>query len=95
MDGTKIIIGRRDRVDLPGLGYSNIRACTSGIFQSEVSCGENIKENQVAGVITDPFGEFCLQLKAAASGCVISLNNNPILHQGDTIIKSALRWKKP
>lgn len=63
-----------------------IRARTSGIFQGEVSCGEEIRKNQVVGTITDPFGEFKVPLKSPANGCVISLNNNPILHQGDAVI---------
>ena len=63
-----------------------IRARTSGIFQSEVSCGEEVKKNQAVGWITDPFGEFRVQLKSPTSGIVISINNNPILHQGDAVI---------
>ena len=63
-----------------------IRARASGLFKSLVSGGEEIRKNQLVGYITDPFGEFKIPLKSHASGFVISLNNNPILHQGDAVM---------
>ncbi len=63
-----------------------IRARTSGIFKSHVATGDQIRKNQTVGMITDPFGEFRVQLKSHTSGCVIGLNNNPILHQGDAVM---------
>jgi predicted deacylase len=63
-----------------------IRARTSGIFRSLVSCGDEISKNQPVGSITDPFGEFRVQVKSPSAGRVISLNNNPILHQGDAVV---------
>jgi hypothetical protein len=39
MDGPKILIGRRDRIDLPELGCANIRAkIDSGAFGSVIHC---------------------------------------------------------
>ncbi|MDF1574796.1 MAG: RimK/LysX family protein [Bacteroidales bacterium] len=39
MDGSKIIIGRRDRIDLPELGYTGIRAkIDTGAFGSVIHC---------------------------------------------------------
>lgn len=63
-----------------------IRARTSGVFQSLVRCGDEIKKNQAVGTITDPFGEYKVQLKSHVRGKVIGLNNNPVLHQGDAVI---------
>lgn len=62
-----------------------VRARTSGIFQCTVSNGALVKRNQVMGYMTDPFGDFKQPIKAPATGYVIGLNNNPILHQGDAI----------
>jgi predicted deacylase len=75
-------------------GYKNqefwhsswIRARTSGIFQSLVNCGDEIHKNQQVGTITDPFGEYRVQLKSHTAGRVISLNNDPVLHQGDAVM---------
>jgi predicted deacylase len=63
-----------------------IRARTSGIFQSMVACGDEIRKNQTVGVITDPFGEYRVELKSHTSGRIISLNHDPVLHQGDAVM---------
>lgn len=63
-----------------------IRARTSGIFQSKVACGDEIRKNQQVGVITDPFGAYRVQVKSHIAGRVISLNHDPVLHQGDAVV---------
>lgn len=63
-----------------------IRAKASGLFQTLVAYGEAVTKNQLVGHITDPFGEFCIPLKSPATGYVIGLQNNPILHQGDAVM---------
>jgi predicted deacylase len=63
-----------------------VRARTSGIFQSLVACGDIIRKNQPVGIITDPFGDYRVQLKSHTAGRVISLNHHPVLHQGDAVI---------
>jgi predicted deacylase len=75
-------------------GYKNhefmhsswIRARSSGIFQSLVTCGDEVQRNQLVGYITDPFGEFRVKLRSHVSGYIIGLNNNPILHQGGAVM---------
>ena len=62
-----------------------VRARASGIFQCEVTNGAKVKKNQLIGYMTDPFGEFKEPVKSPATGYVIGLNNDPILHQGDAI----------
>lgn len=63
-----------------------IRAKVSGLFQPAIKNGDFVKQNQIVGHITDPFGESKIQVKTPNNGFVISLNNNPILHQGDAIM---------
>ena len=60
-----------------------VRARVSGVFQSAITNGEFVFKNQPVGYITDPFGDFKTVVKAPATGYVIGLNNNPVLHQGD------------
>ena len=80
--------------ELPDPGYENhefmhsswIRARSSGIFQSLASSGTWVKRNEVVGYITDPFGEYRIKLRSPAAGYIISMNNNPILHQGDAVM---------
>jgi len=63
-----------------------VRSKKSGVFLTEVKNGQLVKKNQVLGTINDPFGGFSNKIKATASGYVIGLNNNPIVHQGDALI---------
>lgn len=67
-------------------GSTWIRAKNSGLFQSLVKCGEQVKKNQLVGYLTDPFGEFKKSVKSPVSGYVVGLNNKPLLHQGDALI---------
>ena len=49
MGTSRIIIGRRDRIDLPGLGYKNVRAkVDTGAFGCALHCSE-IEVIQKAG----------------------------------------------
>lgn len=63
-----------------------VRAHASGIFLSMSTCGDAVKKNQLIGYLTDPFGDFKIPVKSPASGFIIGLNNNPIMHQGDAIM---------
>ncbi|GAB5525637.1 MAG: succinylglutamate desuccinylase/aspartoacylase family protein [Roseivirga sp.] len=63
-----------------------VRARASGLFQTLVRYGERVKKNQLVGHITDPFGEFSVPLKSPATGYVIGLQNDPVLHQGDAVM---------
>jgi len=63
-----------------------VRSKKSGVFLTEVKSGQLVKKNQVLGTINDPFGGFSNKIKARASGYVIGLNNNPIVHEGDALI---------
>lgn len=63
-----------------------VRAKFSGLFHSFFKYGQKVKKNEVIGTVTDPFGEFKIPLKSPASGYIVGLNNNPIVHQGDAIV---------
>ncbi len=63
-----------------------VRSKKSGIFLTEVISGQYVKKNQLIGTINDPFGGFKNKIAATATGYVIGLNNNPLVHQGDALI---------
>ncbi len=62
-----------------------VRARSSGMFQCAVINGAEVKKKQLIGYMTDPFGDFKEPIKSPATGFIIGLNNDPILHQGDAI----------
>lgn len=63
-----------------------LRAKHSGLFRSEIKIGEKIKQNQILGYITDPFGETEFKVKAHTTGYIIGLNNLCVVNNGDAII---------
>lgn len=62
-----------------------VRAKVSGLFQPKIFSGEYVEKGQLIGHLTDPFGDFKVPVKCGASGYIIGLNNDPILHAGDAI----------
>lgn len=63
-----------------------LRARYSGLFHYFIQNGKKIQKNQLIGAITDPFGDFYSQIKAPVSGYIISVNNNPVVNQGDALM---------
>lgn len=67
-----------------------IRARVSGLYHSFVRNGEFVEKKRVVGLITDPFGEFEIKVKANANGYVIGINNNPVINRGDALLHIGL-----
>lgn len=63
-----------------------VRARNSGIFLTEISSGDFVEKNQILGYVAEPFGASKYRIKSPASGYVIGLNNNPVVHQGDALM---------
>jgi len=63
-----------------------IRAKHAGLFQPSIQCGQLVHKGEWVGTITDPFGEFKLQVKASETAYVIGLNNVPVVNAGDALM---------
>jgi predicted deacylase len=63
-----------------------LRANYSGMYRREVSIGESIKKGQLIGSISDPYGDFERNVKAAHDGFIICSNQAPIVNQGDALV---------
>jgi hypothetical protein len=63
-----------------------IRAKRSGIYTGLVKAGMNVNRGDVLGRITDPFGEFKVNVKSSIDGIVIGHNNMPVVNQGDALL---------
>jgi uncharacterized protein len=66
-----------------------VRAHHSGLFKTELKLGQKVMKNQEVGIISDPFGEFDLLLKAPKSGIVIGLSHEAVVNQGDALFHFA------
>jgi len=97
ISGTKRVMKHLNMIDeAPKPGRTEIysksawvRATYAGIFHTRVHLGEDVKKNQLLGVVTDPFGTESFRIKSRFTGKVIGLNHNPIVHKGDAIIHIA------
>ncbi len=63
-----------------------LRAKRSGIYQGIAKSGNHVKNRELLGYITDPFGEFRLKITSKQKAFVIGHNNMPIVNQGDALL---------
>jgi uncharacterized protein len=66
-----------------------IRAPSSGIIRSGCRLGERVKTGQILGVVSDPFGDFEVEVSASGSGIVIGRSTSPLAHEGDALFHIA------
>ncbi|MBD8525241.1 succinylglutamate desuccinylase/aspartoacylase family protein [Pseudomarimonas arenosa] len=66
-----------------------VRAASGGVFRRERSLGAMVAENEVLGVISDPFGEAEQAVHCRKAGLIIGLNNLPVVNQGDALFHIA------
>ena len=65
-----------------------VRAPQSGLLRSATALGSAVKEGQVLGIISDPFGEHEVEVRASIGGVVIGRSNIPLEPR-----LSPARWK--
>lgn len=66
-----------------------VRAPHSGLLRSATALGSAVDEGQVLGLISDPFGENQVEVRASVGGVVIGRSNIPLVHEGDALFHIA------
>jgi len=66
-----------------------VRARRGGILRLEVELGQTVMRRDRLGTIADAFGDNQVVVKAPASGIIIGVTRNPLVHQGDAIMHLA------
>lgn len=67
-----------------------IRSPKGGILHSDISLGDNVKEGDLLGFITDPFGgDDDLKILSNSDGVVVGVNRHPLLIEGGQVFKIA------
>ena len=66
-----------------------VRARRGGILRLAVHLGQRVAQKEELGVIADAFGDNSVPVAAPFDGVVIAHTNNPMVHQGDSIVNLA------
>ncbi len=67
-----------------------IVAHKGGVFHTDVTLGQMIKEGEKIGKITDPFSSDVTEyLRSTQDGIVVGINTTPLIHEGLSIFKVA------
>lgn len=90
------------RNDTPESGYETriypkstwVRAKFAGLFRPRIELGEILNKRQLLGRITDPFGKESFNAVCPHDGCIIGLNNTPVVHKGDALVHLAYNQKE-
>lgn len=63
-----------------------IRASVSGLFHMNAMNGAYVSQDDLLGVICNPFGEIEHKVLATNDGYIVGINNQPVVNQGDALI---------
>ncbi len=63
-----------------------VRAKASGVFNSSVKLGDQVKKGQILARISDPYGQVKIPVKSPTNGYVIGINNLPVINVGEALI---------
>ncbi|MEP0949430.1 succinylglutamate desuccinylase/aspartoacylase family protein [Nodosilinea sp. FACHB-141] len=66
-----------------------VRASRGGIWHRSVSLGDEVKQRQPMGFISDTFGDKPVQVRSPMDGIVIGHGQNPLVNQGDALVHVA------
>ena len=62
-----------------------VRAQASGMFKSSIKVGQFVKQQEIIGHITDPYGKNHIWIKTNNEGYVLNVNEAPLVYQGDAL----------
>jgi predicted deacylase len=63
-----------------------IRAKHSGMFRTKLKLGSQVYKGDKIGSISDPYGDFEVNVLATYDGYIIASNHAPIVNQGDALV---------
>jgi len=66
-----------------------VRAPASGILRAITPLGQQVKKNELMGLIANPFGDSEFEVRASYDGVVIGRTNIPLIHEGEALFHIA------
>lgn len=81
----------------PVIAYQSswVRAGQSGILRTGTPLGRHVEVGDTLAMVSDPFGESNLPLRAEAAGIVIGKTNLPLVNEGDAVFHIAHARAQP
>ena len=70
-----------------------LRAPNSGLLNLRVKNGTLVKNREILGTISDPFGEFEKKIFASCNGYIFGVNTAPIVNKGDALFHIATKYE--
>ena len=65
------------------------RAPAGGLFRAFHSTGAHVEEGALLGIVSDPFGETEVEVRARSPGIIVGRTNMPVVNEGDALIHIA------
>ncbi|HYQ73077.1 MAG TPA: succinylglutamate desuccinylase/aspartoacylase family protein [Gammaproteobacteria bacterium] len=66
-----------------------VRAGRSGILRITSPLGARVRRDEVVGIISDPFGQMELEVRANCAGIIIGRTNLPLVNEGEALFHIA------
>jgi len=86
----------QEKLAEPFVAHSSawIRAPESGMLRTLIALGAHVQNNDLLGMISDPFGETEVEVRAQINGVVIGRTHLPLVNEGDALFHIARFGKK-
>lgn len=88
MIGTRAVRDSRVNSAVASSSYW-VRAGAGGVLRLHKTIGESVAEGDLAGWISDPFGERETEVRVREGGLIIGRTNLPVVNQGDALVHVA------
>ncbi len=66
-----------------------IRASAGGLMRTFKTTGDQVAENDILGIISDPFGESETELRVTEAGLIVGRTDLPVVNEGDGLFHIA------
>ncbi|KAF0675284.1 putative deacylase General function prediction only [Profundibacterium mesophilum KAUST100406-0324] len=81
---------RRRAAPIHAGSSSWVRAPAGGLLRSFKEVGEGVEEGAVMAVVTDPFGEAEIEIRAPSTGIILGRAMMPVVNEGDAVYHVAM-----
>lgn len=89
IEGEKITMKQRRKEVFIARSSHWIRAPHSGSLRVRKKIGEKVKKNEILGVLSNPFGQEKIEVRAKRTGIIVGMTLLPLVNNGDALFHVA------